>query len=43
MTKLDQIVECAPATFQRAFERKVEQLERDKLLLKEKLGKSPGS
>ena len=40
--KLDQIVECTSTTVQRAFERKVEQLERDKLLLREKLSKSPG-
>ena len=40
--KLDQIVECSSLTVQRAFERKVEKLERDKLLIEEKLSQKPG-
>ena len=39
--KLDQIVECTSTTVQRAFERKVEALERDKLLIEEKLASKP--
>ncbi|MDJ1007688.1 MAG: recombinase family protein [Paracoccaceae bacterium] len=40
--KLDQIVECSSLTVQRAFERKVEKLEREKLLIEEKLAQKPG-
>ncbi len=40
--KLDQIVECSSLTVQRAFERKVEKLESDKLLIAEKLDQKPG-
>ncbi len=40
--KLDQIVECTSTTVQRAFERKVEKLERDKLIIEEKLSQKLG-
>lgn len=40
--KLDQIVECTSTTVQRAFERKIEGLERDKLVIEEKLAAKPG-
>ena len=39
--KLDQIVECSSSTVQRAFERKVESLEREKLVLDEMIAAKP--
>ncbi len=39
--KLDQIVECTSTTVQKAFERKIEKLEADKLILQEKLRAKP--